>query len=136
VLILWAWTVLLSGFILFPLYISSVNAFIPFGVLALGVILYTLFHPSLRRQTEPGPEGEAPLDPPDDPRDDASGADPGPVGKGAGHGTRGAGNGAGMPVDQPVAAPVGQPVGHADLPTSPPGGTPVPATTAAPTGER
>ncbi len=26
VLILWAWTVLLSGFILFPLYISSVNA--------------------------------------------------------------------------------------------------------------
>jgi len=28
VLILWAWTVLLSGFILFPLYISSVNAII------------------------------------------------------------------------------------------------------------
>ena len=49
VLILWAWTVLLSGFILFPLYISSVNAFIPFGALALGVILYTLFHPSLRK---------------------------------------------------------------------------------------
>ena len=47
VLILWAWTVLLSGFILFPLYISSVNAVIPFGALALGVILYTLFHPSL-----------------------------------------------------------------------------------------
>ena len=54
VLILWAWTVLLSGFILFPLYISSVNAIIPFGALALGVILYTLFHPSLRRQTDPG----------------------------------------------------------------------------------
>ena len=49
VLILWAWTVLLSGLVLFPLYISSVNAFIPFGVLALGVILFTLFHPSLRR---------------------------------------------------------------------------------------
>ena len=59
VLILWAWTVLLSGFILFPLYISSVNAVIPFGVLALGVILYTLFHPSLRRQAEPGPDGPA-----------------------------------------------------------------------------
>ena len=43
------------GFILFPLYISSVNAVIPFGALALGVILYTLFHPSLRRQAEPGP---------------------------------------------------------------------------------
>lgn len=64
VLILWAWTVLLSGFILFPLYISSVNAFIPFGALALGVILYTLFHPSLRRQADLGPEGEPPVDGP------------------------------------------------------------------------
>ena len=61
VLILWAWTVLLSGFILFPLYISSVNAIIPFGALALGVVLYTLFHPSLRKQTGLGPEGELPL---------------------------------------------------------------------------
>jgi hypothetical protein len=58
VLILWAWTVLLSGFILFPLYISSVNAVIPFGVLALGVVLYTLFHPSLRRQVDPGTESQ------------------------------------------------------------------------------
>jgi UDP-GlcNAc:undecaprenyl-phosphate/decaprenyl-phosphate GlcNAc-1-phosphate transferase len=65
VLILWAWTVLLSGFILFPLYISSVNAIIPFGALALGVILYTLFHPSLRRQVELGPEGEPPIDAPE-----------------------------------------------------------------------
>jgi UDP-GlcNAc:undecaprenyl-phosphate GlcNAc-1-phosphate transferase len=56
VLILWAWTALLSGFVLFPLYISSVNAIIPFGALALGVVLYTLFHPSLRRQAEPPPE--------------------------------------------------------------------------------
>ena len=58
VLILWAWTVLLSGLVLFPLYVSSVNAFIPFGVLALGVILYTLFHPSLRRQAEPDEAAE------------------------------------------------------------------------------
>jgi UDP-GlcNAc:undecaprenyl-phosphate/decaprenyl-phosphate GlcNAc-1-phosphate transferase len=65
VLILWAWTVLLSGFILFPLYVSSVNAFIPFGALALGVVLYTLFHPSLRKQTGLGPEGELPVDVPD-----------------------------------------------------------------------
>ncbi|MBV8462282.1 MAG: undecaprenyl/decaprenyl-phosphate alpha-N-acetylglucosaminyl 1-phosphate transferase [Acidimicrobiales bacterium] len=61
VLILWAWTVLLSGFILFPLYISRVNAFIPFGALALGIILYTLFHPSLRKESGLGPEGELPL---------------------------------------------------------------------------
>jgi UDP-GlcNAc:undecaprenyl-phosphate GlcNAc-1-phosphate transferase len=59
VLILWAWTLLLSGFILFPLYISSVNAVIPFGALALGVILYTLFHPSLRREADPGPGEQA-----------------------------------------------------------------------------
>ena len=58
VLILWAWTALLSGFILFPLYISSVNAFIPFGALALGVILYTLFHPDLRKQVQPEPVDE------------------------------------------------------------------------------
>jgi len=38
--------------VLFPLYVSSVNAFIPFGAFALGVILYTLFHPSIRRQAE------------------------------------------------------------------------------------
>jgi UDP-GlcNAc:undecaprenyl-phosphate GlcNAc-1-phosphate transferase len=64
VLILWAWTVLLSGLVLFPLYVSSVNAFIPFGVLALGVILFTLFHPSLRRHADPddvpGPEEPPP----------------------------------------------------------------------------
>jgi UDP-GlcNAc:undecaprenyl-phosphate GlcNAc-1-phosphate transferase len=66
VLILWAWTVLLSGFILFPLYVSSVNAIIPFGALALGVILYTLFHPSLRRPAEPGVPAE-PVDAGTDP---------------------------------------------------------------------
>lgn len=48
VVILWAWTALLSGFILFPLFIHQVNAVIPFGVAALGVGLYTLFHPGLR----------------------------------------------------------------------------------------
>ena len=66
VLILWAWTALLSGLVLFPLYVSSVNAFIPFGVLALAVILYTLFHPSLRRQGDDdgAAAGPAPGDPP------------------------------------------------------------------------
>ncbi len=80
VLILWAWTVLLSGFILFPLYISSVNAVIPFGALALGVVLYTLFHPSLRRQTGPGPEGEAPLETVVDPELALVGSDAAAVG--------------------------------------------------------
>ncbi len=86
VLILWAWTVLLSGFILFPLYISSVNAIIPFGALALGVILYTLFHPSLRRQTDLGPEGEPPIDAPDGVEAPAPAATSPPAPIGAGHG--------------------------------------------------
>ena len=94
VLILWAWTVLLSGFILFPLYISSVNAIIPFGALALGVVLYTLFHPSLRRQAEPEVEGEPSADGPVDREPDRPGATPvqaGGVMAEAGEGTPAAG---------------------------------------------
>ncbi|HLG67520.1 MAG TPA: MraY family glycosyltransferase [Acidimicrobiales bacterium] len=49
VVILWAWTALLSGFVLFPLFVHQVNAAIPFGAAALGVGLYTLFHPGLRQ---------------------------------------------------------------------------------------
>jgi UDP-GlcNAc:undecaprenyl-phosphate GlcNAc-1-phosphate transferase len=49
VLILWAWTAILSGFVLFPLFIHKANAFIPLGVAALGAGLYTLFHPGLRK---------------------------------------------------------------------------------------
>jgi UDP-GlcNAc:undecaprenyl-phosphate GlcNAc-1-phosphate transferase len=73
VLILWAWTVLLSGFILFPLYVPSVNAIIPFGALALGVILYTLFHPSLRRHDDTGADPDPPAGSPtaDSPSADA-----------------------------------------------------------------
>ena len=48
VVILWPWTALLSGFVLFPLFVPQVNAFIPFGAAALGVGLYTWFHPGLR----------------------------------------------------------------------------------------
>jgi len=58
VLILWAWTALLSGFVLFPLFVDQVNAFIPFGVAALGIALYTFFHPGIRQPPEP------PTDPP------------------------------------------------------------------------
>ena len=55
VLILWAWTAVLSGFVLFPLFVPRVNAFIPAGAAALGVALYTLFHPGLRRRDTDGP---------------------------------------------------------------------------------
>jgi UDP-GlcNAc:undecaprenyl-phosphate GlcNAc-1-phosphate transferase len=62
VVILWAWTALLSGFVLFPLFVQKVNAIIPFGAAALGVGLYTLFHPGLRQQNnqpEPAPPDDA-----------------------------------------------------------------------------
>src|SRR5580698_3173322 len=49
VVILWAWTAILSGFLLFPLFLNQVNAIIPLGAAALGVGLYTLFHPGLRK---------------------------------------------------------------------------------------
>ena len=49
VVILWAWTAILSSFLLFPLFVHQVNAIIPLGAAALGVGLYTLFHPGLRK---------------------------------------------------------------------------------------
>jgi UDP-GlcNAc:undecaprenyl-phosphate GlcNAc-1-phosphate transferase len=48
VLILWAWTALLSGFVLFPTYTGKGDAIVPLGILALGLALYTMFHPGIR----------------------------------------------------------------------------------------
>jgi UDP-GlcNAc:undecaprenyl-phosphate GlcNAc-1-phosphate transferase len=60
VVILWAWTAILSGFILFPLFVQAVNSFIPLGVAVLAVALFTWFHPDLRRRTDGASEaGEA-----------------------------------------------------------------------------
>jgi len=63
VVILWAWTALLSGFVLYPLFVSRANAIIPFGAVVLGLVLYTLFHPGLRKNAPPV-EGEAGPEPP------------------------------------------------------------------------
>ena len=46
VVILWMWTAVLSGFVLWPTYHRQGNAVAPFGIAALGVGLFTLFHPS------------------------------------------------------------------------------------------
>ena len=48
VVILWAWTALLSGFVLYPTFAGRGNAVIPFGALGLAVALYTVFHPGLK----------------------------------------------------------------------------------------
>jgi len=61
VVILWAWTAVLSAVVLFPTYTNRGNAIVPAAVAGMGVALYTLFHPGVRRQAqvaerpEPGP---------------------------------------------------------------------------------
>ena len=49
VLILWAFTALLSAVVLYPTYTERGDGLIPVGVLALAVVLYMLFAPGMRR---------------------------------------------------------------------------------------
>ena len=49
VVILWAWTAILSALVLFPTYTNRGNAILPLLMVGLAVLLYTLFHPSTRR---------------------------------------------------------------------------------------
>lgn len=48
VLILWAWTALLSGFILYPAFNRFGRFWIATGVLAMALLLYTVLHPRVR----------------------------------------------------------------------------------------
>jgi UDP-GlcNAc:undecaprenyl-phosphate GlcNAc-1-phosphate transferase len=50
VLILWAWTALMSGFVLYPVLTDQNPTYLPFGVGALGIVLFTVLHPSVRRK--------------------------------------------------------------------------------------
>lgn len=47
VLILWAWSAILSGVVLLPTFTNQGNAIVPFLLAGLAVVLYTVFHPSL-----------------------------------------------------------------------------------------
>jgi UDP-GlcNAc:undecaprenyl-phosphate GlcNAc-1-phosphate transferase len=49
VLILWAWTAVLSGIVLLPVYTKSSNAVVPFGIAAVSILLFTVLHPEVRR---------------------------------------------------------------------------------------
>ncbi|HEY5266991.1 MAG TPA: MraY family glycosyltransferase [Acidimicrobiales bacterium] len=49
VIILWAWTALLCGFVLLPLFDTRANVFIPLGVAVLVIALFTWFSPLLWR---------------------------------------------------------------------------------------
>ncbi len=50
VLILWTWTALLSGFVLYPVLTDKNPTYLPFGVGALAIVLFTVLHPSVRRK--------------------------------------------------------------------------------------
>ena len=53
VLILWAWTALLSAFVLVPTFAPQANAYVPIGLAALAVGLYTVFRPAGRPAPTP-----------------------------------------------------------------------------------
>jgi UDP-GlcNAc:undecaprenyl-phosphate GlcNAc-1-phosphate transferase len=50
VLILWAWTALLSAFVLYPVLSDDNPSYLTFGIGALGIVLYTVMHPTVRRK--------------------------------------------------------------------------------------
>ena len=50
VLILWTWTLLLSAFVLYPVLSSKNPTYLPFGIGALGIVLFPVLHPSVRRR--------------------------------------------------------------------------------------
>lgn len=48
VVILWIWTALLSAFVLYPTLSDQNPTYLPFGIAIIGVVLYTVLHPSVR----------------------------------------------------------------------------------------
>jgi UDP-GlcNAc:undecaprenyl-phosphate GlcNAc-1-phosphate transferase len=48
VLILWAWTALLSGVVLYPTITGKGDGLVLIAILALALLLFTYFHPGVR----------------------------------------------------------------------------------------
>ena len=48
VVILWTWTLLLSAFVLYPTLTGRNPTYLPFGIVALFIVLFTVLHPSVR----------------------------------------------------------------------------------------
>jgi UDP-GlcNAc:undecaprenyl-phosphate GlcNAc-1-phosphate transferase len=63
VVILWAWTAVLCGLVLYPTFTNRGNAIIPVLVAGMGIALYTLFHPGVRQRPVVTPPDEAKRDP-------------------------------------------------------------------------
>jgi UDP-GlcNAc:undecaprenyl-phosphate GlcNAc-1-phosphate transferase len=64
VVILWTWTLLLSAFVLYPTLTGRNPTYLPFGIVALGIVLYTVLHPSVRARRRANVR--PPTDEPDD----------------------------------------------------------------------
>ena len=58
VVILWPWTLRLSAFVLYPTLTGRNPTYLPFGIVALFIVLFTVLHPSVRARrraiAEPG----------------------------------------------------------------------------------
>lgn len=64
VAILWLWSALLSGFVLYPVFYPRANTWAPFILVAIVLFLYTVLHPDLRRTRDEGTQNEgAPVAP-------------------------------------------------------------------------
>jgi UDP-GlcNAc:undecaprenyl-phosphate GlcNAc-1-phosphate transferase len=65
VVILWTWTLLLSAFVLYPTLTGRNPTYLPFGIIALAIVLFTVLHPSVRARRrvtehpEPAPGADA-----------------------------------------------------------------------------
>jgi UDP-GlcNAc:undecaprenyl-phosphate GlcNAc-1-phosphate transferase len=62
VLILWVWTALLCAFVLYPVLSGENPTYLPFGMLAIGITLFTVLHPIVRRRRANGVERRTPRD--------------------------------------------------------------------------
>ena len=64
VVILWVWTALLSAFVLYPTLTGRNPTYMPFGIVALAIVLYTVLHPSVRARRRGATPPAAPVDGP------------------------------------------------------------------------
>lgn len=60
VLILWLWTAILSGSVLYPAFTDARTPLIPIGVAAVALALFTVLHPEVRRRRDPELDDEVP----------------------------------------------------------------------------
>src|SRR6478735_3262544 len=68
VIILWLWTAVLSALVLYPVFTDASTPLIPLGMIALGLVLFTVLHPQACRAREAnGKARHQPIEPAEDP---------------------------------------------------------------------